>query len=551
MISSTFSIVNSSPDDGRAPSNPQAPVATTGLKTIVYRGITYTCPLSTRFRRHTDDELEAIRSTAKQYGIRNAIRIYTDTTADPQGHPIDNCVLDGEGRLTIASELNLEFVEMVHEELMTTEEAYELAKVDNDARRQDDPEEIRKRRVERVVESRSKGESLRTIADKENVSVIQIQRDLKTGEKSGKTKEKETPKQVKGKDGREQKAKKTKKSNSDSNKTQVYPPGTPGLTSTQPAQTAKNTGDVSAEADQQPETVPENEQFVAVVTQLCRDMDQNSARIKALKESPFSYWIHVDSAVDQLKSARETLWAGRPAFPCPYCAAEQSQGCSACKQMMWVSKRVHDNGKKAVGDIYVDSSMTLSNVKPQSIELKSNALEYAHEAINALKKIPRNDPRRDRGYQMVLDFIHANSKKTVHKASCQEPNAKPPDPLFDALVHVTQSDPKGQGSFVGKTAAALRKFDPPITPDEVRDFARRWRTLLPWANVADNPRLTLGIISNHVYVIRQTENKPSIEVPKEIRRKQYSKLVSSGSMDRAEAEERYGGPLDDPQQSTA
>ena len=98
----------------------------TPLVTITYRGVVFTCALSSRFRRHTADELEAIRSTAKVHGIRTPLRIYRDTTLE-----LDNCVLDGEGRLTIAAELGLEKVVMLNEPSMTTEAAYELAKVED------------------------------------------------------------------------------------------------------------------------------------------------------------------------------------------------------------------------------------------------------------------------------------------------------------------------------------------------------------------------------------------------------------------------------------
>lgn len=38
----------------------------------------------------------------------------------------------------------------------------------------------------------------------------------------------------------------------------------------------------------------------------------------------------------------------------------------------------------------------------------SMAIAIAHEAVNLLKKIPRNDPKRKRGFQIVSDFMKAN-----------------------------------------------------------------------------------------------------------------------------------------------
>lgn len=44
---------------------------------------------------------------------------------------------------------------------------------------------------------------------------------------------------------------------------------------------------------------------------------------------------------------------------------------------------------------------------------KSKALQYAHQAIDALKRIPKNDPLRKRGFQIVTDWIKANKEELV------------------------------------------------------------------------------------------------------------------------------------------
>lgn len=85
--------------------------------------------------------------------------------------------------------------------------------------------------------------------------------------------------------------------------------------------------------------------FVSDVEALCRDMDQIAARLKALKGSPLSYCMHVDSAVSQVQAARQTIWQGRPAYSCPYCKGE---GCDVCKRTGRVKKTTHDSGTKAM-----------------------------------------------------------------------------------------------------------------------------------------------------------------------------------------------------------
>jgi hypothetical protein len=88
-------------------------------------------------------------------------------------------------------------------------------------------------------------------------------------------------------------------------------------------------------------------EFVATVETLCRDMDQIGVRLEALKASPFSYSIHVDSAASQVKAARQTLWQGRPAHTCPYCKGE---GCKTCHTTGRVKRSTFDSGTKAVGE---------------------------------------------------------------------------------------------------------------------------------------------------------------------------------------------------------
>lgn len=170
------------------------------MKVIVYNGTRYTCALSDRFRRHTTEELDAIRQTAarpgKGGGIRVAIRVYTDTDLD-----LENCILDGEGRLSVATELGLPpaKVPFYYEPEQGTESAYELAKTLNDCRRHDDPEAVRKRRLGQVAEKRAEGKSIRAIAEELDIDPKQVRRDLASGGDSVPTLQPET---VTGKDGK-------------------------------------------------------------------------------------------------------------------------------------------------------------------------------------------------------------------------------------------------------------------------------------------------------------------------------------------------------------
>lgn len=173
------------------------------MKTIEFNGTVYASPLSEWFRRHSSEELTRMRESIATEGVRVAVQLYHDTTLD-----VPNCVLDGEGRLSIASALpgpvSVPFVDAGR---LTTDEAYQIALTLNDTRRHDDPVSIRKRREERIhrvaAAKHVEGKSIRTIAAIENVSPGQIYRDLEAAKQSGVSPETPDPEgKVKGEDGK-------------------------------------------------------------------------------------------------------------------------------------------------------------------------------------------------------------------------------------------------------------------------------------------------------------------------------------------------------------
>jgi hypothetical protein len=110
---------------------------------------------------------------------------------------------------------------------------------------------------------------------------------------------------------------------------------------------AAGSGDATAEPEGDPAKA-----FVARVETLCRDVDQVVSRMKGLKADRYAYSMHVDSAVSQVEAARKTLWQGRPAFPCPYCEANEADGCRACNGTKRVKKSTRESGVEAVGGVW-------------------------------------------------------------------------------------------------------------------------------------------------------------------------------------------------------
>ena len=70
-------------------------------------------------------------------------------------------------------------------------------------------------------------------------------------------------------------------------------------------------------------------------------------------------------------------------------------------------KKVAD-GSKFTGGRYRDKSKKKDDAEPDRANYKGKAIIYANEAIDALKRIPKNDPLRKRGFQIVTDWIKAN-----------------------------------------------------------------------------------------------------------------------------------------------
>lgn len=67
---------------------------------------------------------------------------------------------------------------------------------------------------------------------------------------------------------------------------------------------------------------------------------------------------------------------------------------------------------------------------------------------------------------------------------------------------MTASDPKVSGSHVGKVRRLLARADPAYTPDEVREFGRRFWEFCPWAERDGRTTPTLGEIEKNIGKVR-------------------------------------------------
>jgi hypothetical protein len=83
-----------------------------------------------------------------------------------------------------------------------------------------------------------------------------------------------------------------------------------------------------------------------------------------------------------------------------------------------------------------------------------------------------------------------------------EKKPRPRNPLFDAVAEVCAADPATAGSLIGKVCTALSGAEPPYTPEDVREFARRFLELCPWARDGGRTRPEPAELQKHIGKIR-------------------------------------------------
>jgi hypothetical protein len=179
-------------------------------------------------------------------------------------------------------------------------------------------------RIHRVAEARQEGNSLRTIAEKEGVSLGQVQRDLQESSTvSGGGTVAPTDGKVKGRDGKTRTAK--------------------------PKRQPKPAPERSAEADGEPEgsaelfdlagqpvpsqaydafnQLPEIQKLVSLAEQLAREVDR-VARLPVGR-------LFTQTA-DDIRAIKRRINGYKPAYVCPYCKGIDN--CTCCHGTGWVSE---------------------------------------------------------------------------------------------------------------------------------------------------------------------------------------------------------------------
>lgn len=84
--------------------------------------------------------------------------------------------------------------------------------------------------------------------------------------------------------------------------------------------------------------------------QLLSQMDRLAKEIETIGKTPVGKKTHWQSAQSQVRAARKTLNAGRPAYVCPYCRGKKTD-CTACYGDGWVTAATYEQAPPEMKEI--------------------------------------------------------------------------------------------------------------------------------------------------------------------------------------------------------
>jgi hypothetical protein len=303
--------------------------------------------LALEYRRMSEHDLGRMEEAMRAHGFDKRFPIIL----------FDGQILDGCNRYIAAQRAE---VKPLFETFKgTPEEAANFVRLANEERRhltEGELSEKRKARIERVAAARQSGESLRTIAGEEGVSVAQVQSDLEkastvhppcTVEPEGGT--------VKGKDGRTRTANPkilcdrckrigATKDCAACKEARKKPKKVKGETE---VKGDADEGEIEKIEDAEgvpvpPECVPAF-QAARDITKICREIDDIIHRADAIAKGPGGRLIRFEDFKQNIKDAKGNLWANRATHVCPYCHAKhRAKPCEACKGDGWVAKHIYE-----------------------------------------------------------------------------------------------------------------------------------------------------------------------------------------------------------------
>lgn len=272
-------------------------------------------------------------------------------------------ILDGRNRWLAAEKAGVKplFVDFKG----TEDEARVFVQTANEERRHLATEWLHRRREERigrVAAARQEGESIRTIAERENVSPAQVHADIEKATVQGLTVEPKGGK-VTGKDGRKKPARTKSVPQPCDRCRRLGVPGCPACKEAFPQGfPAEANGTNERSTDAAGHAIPEScaDAFAALAQfeeadSLCRSLQK---LIDALVRVPGGEQLarltraqgddkSVSHRLEELNTIKRHLKFTRPHSVCPWCKGKKAEKCKGCSGTGWVTKTTWDGASDA------------------------------------------------------------------------------------------------------------------------------------------------------------------------------------------------------------
>ncbi len=302
-------------------------------------------PLAQAYRRMSAHDLGRMEEGMRESGFdgRFPIVLY-------QGK-----ILDGCNRYVCAEAAEVKPVFVTFKGSAEAAEAF--VRLANEERRHLTEAELtdkRQERLKRVAEKREEGRSLRTIAEEEEISVTQVQRDLEDVTASGVPGG--TPATVKGKDGKTYPAKKlcdrctrvgaVQDCEACKEARKKPPKSGKKVTGETSVKGDADEGEMERFKDAEGADVP-NEAVPAFqaakdIEAKCREIDAIIKAIEDISKGPGGRLIRFEAFKQSMKDAKGNLWANRPSHVCPYCHGKaKAKPCECCGGAGWTAKHIY------------------------------------------------------------------------------------------------------------------------------------------------------------------------------------------------------------------
>lgn len=187
------------------------------------------------------------------------------------------------------------------------------------------------------------------------------------------------------------------------------------------------------------------------------------------------------------------------------------------KLWRWADSNLESGHAPRVTKAFLDSIVGMSGFAQAMVDVGwlsngNDAIEFPnfdrHMSQSAKRRgLAANRKQKQRGAECHAPRVtkagpekRREEKNKRREKSAAKPPPRPRNELFDAIAEVTGFDPATSGPLIGKVSATLK--DAGYTPDDVREFARRYWEFCPYARDSGGERPTPPELEKYIGRIR-------------------------------------------------